>query len=673
MKKVLVIVFMLSSCFLFFALLSVYQEKDESDLYHLFDLKDRTSVNIEFQGDLSGLPYDVLADDLYALVKESGSAVIAESSDYSTKTFDMYVAYDGTLNELFDTTGLSDVKFDGTEKEIHFCSDAISAYSFPMINKEFHVNIYSFDQLGVSSGNGYLSFGIYGKDAEKDAEVIIENYAQYQPVIQDYSQAEYDYVRERDHSIRYYLFISIVLLFVIMLFYLSDHMKNISIYRLNGYSTLRICTTVFGKTVFFMWAGGLILLIMLFVIFVGFLNERSLLFLKSMLWGYCLLSVSLVPVIVLPVFLMGRLRLSSLLKGRSFNGVLSLVMFVLCFPVVLYCTAGLIPKAEALIGYTGKYIQLLQNRQWYDETLCFTGYTKDYMHLSTNYMDMSNATDDPAYLDAIDMVNAFEEAGAWYVSASEMYVENDMTIPVLIINENCFFDTGVKLNAYDTVNEHLKKGNAVILMNTTLYETNPVFANMLFEGLDNTNPVILDPSFEGMSVFGDTRADIVVILNNCTPMRNKTIFNHMYVHDMSLETVNKILATQGMEDMVDISDMEGEYKLYKQGNITVMTTIMREGFPLVLLLVVSIAGYHVLYRNANIREIAVKRLFGFTSIRMYYSYLLECMLFYVCAGFFLQEWKVLLPMLFHLFLVWILLYVEGKRISVPEMLKGEET
>ena len=91
MKKVLVTVFMLSSCFLFFALLSVYQEKDESDLYHLFGLKDRTSVNIEFQGDLSRLPYDVLADDLYALVKESGSAVIAESSDYSTKIFDMYV------------------------------------------------------------------------------------------------------------------------------------------------------------------------------------------------------------------------------------------------------------------------------------------------------------------------------------------------------------------------------------------------------------------------------------------------------------------------------------------------------------------------------------------------------------------------------------------------------
>ena len=648
MKKVLVIVFMLSSCFLFFALLSVYQEKDESDLYHLFDLKDRTSVNIEFQGDLSGLPYDVLADDLYALVKESGSAVIAESSDYSTKTFDMYVAYDGTLNELFDTTGLSDVKFDGTEKEIHFCSDAISAYSFPMINKEFHVNIYSFDQLGVSSGNGYLSFGIYGEDAAQIAEVIIENYAQYQPVIHDYSQAEYDYVTERDNSICYYLFISIVLLFVIMLFYLSDHMKNISIYRINGYSTLRICLTVFGKTVFFMWAGGLLL-------------------------GYCLLSFSLVPVIVLPVFLLGRLRLSSLLKGRSFNGVLSLVMFVLCFPVVLYCTAGLIPKAEALIGYTGKYIQLLQNRQWYEGTLYFNGYTKDYMHLSTNYMDMSNATDDPAYLEAIDMVNAFEEAGAWYVAASEMYVENDMTIPILIVNENCFLDTGARLNAYDTVNEHLKKGNAVILMNTTLYETNPVSANMLFEGLDNTTPVVLDHSFEGMSVFGDTRADIVVILKNGTPMRNKTIFNHLYVHDMSMEKVNEILAMQGMEDMADISEMEEEYKLYKQGNINVMKTIIREGFPLVLLLVVSGVAYHVLHRNANASEIAVKRLFGFASIRMYYSYLLECMLFYVCAGFFLQEWKVLLPMLFHLFLVWILLYVEGKRISVPEMLKGEET
>lgn len=672
MKKVLVTVFMLSSCFLFFALLSVYQEKDESDLYHLFGLKDTTNVNIEFQGDLSKLPFDALSDDVYALVKESDSAVISENSDYSSKTFDMYVAYDGNLNALFDTNGISDVKFDGAEKEIHFSSDGVSAYAFPMINKTFHVNIYSFDQLDASSGNGYLSFGIYGEDAADSAEIVMEKYAQYQPVIQDYSQAEYDYVTERDHSIRYYLFISVVLLFVIMLFYLSDHMKNISIYRLNGYSTLRICTTVFGKTIIFMWAGGLFLLLVLFTIFVGFLNERSLLCLKSMLWGYLLLSVSLVPVIVVPVFLMGRLRLSSLLKGRSFNAVLSLVMFVLCFPVVLYCTAGLIPKAEELINNADKYLQLLQNRQWYEDTLYFSGYTKEYMHLSTNYMDMSDETDDPAYLEEVDMVNAFEEAGAWYVSASTYYGKNDLEIPVLVINENCFYDTGVKLNAYDTVNEHLKEGDAVILMNTTLYETSPVSADMLFEGLDHTAPVVLDPSFNGMSIFGDTRADIVVIVKNGTPMRNKTIFNHLYVHDMSMEKVNELLAIQGKEDMIKISEMDDEYDLYKEGNIMVMTTILRESFPLVLLLGVSIVAYHVLDRNVNIREIAVRRLFGYSNIRMYYTYFLECMLFYVCAGLFLQEWKVLFPMVFHLFLVWFLLFVDRKRIGVAEMLKGEE-
>ena len=671
MKKVLITVFMLSSCFLFFALLSVYQEKDESDLYHLFGLKDKTNVNVEFQGDLSELSYDAVSDDMYALVKESDSAVIAEHSDYTTKTFDMYVAYDGSLNELFDTHGLSDVKFDGTEKEIHFSSDGAGEYSFPMINKEFHVNIYSFDQSG-SSGNGYFSFSIYGEDAEKDAEGIIEKYAQYQPVIQDYSQAEYDYIAERDHNIRYYLFISIVLLFVIMLFYLSDHMKDISIYRLNGYSTLRICTTVFGKTIIIMWAGGLFLLFVLFAIFVGFLNERSLLCLRSMLWGYCLLSLSLVPVIILPVFLMGRLRLSSLLKGRSFNAVLSLVMFVLCFPVVLYCTAGLIPKAEELISYAGKYIQLLQNRQWYEDTLYFSGYTKDYIHLSKNYMDMSDATDDPAYLEEVDTVNAFEEAGAWYMSASTYYGADDLDIPVLVINENCFYDTCIKLNAYDTVDKHLKDGNAVILMNTTLYETSPVSADMLFEGLDKTTPVVLDPSFEGMSVFGDTCAEIVVIVKNGTPMRNKTIFNHLYVHDMSSGKVNEILAMHGMDGMVEISEMEGEYNLYKEGNITVITTILRDSFPLVLLLVVSIAAYHVLYRNANIREIAVKRLFGYSNIRMYYTYLLECMLFYVCAEFFLKEWLVLFPMVFHLLLVWFLQVIEGKRISAAKMLKGEE-
>ena len=106
-------------------------------------------------------------------------------------------------------------------------------------------------------------------------------------------------------------------------------------------------------------------------------------------------------------------------------------------------------------------------------------------------------------------------------------------IPVLFINENCFYDTGNKLNAYDTVDEHLKDGIAVILMNPTLYETSPVSADMLFEGLDKTTPVVLDPSFEGMSVFGDTCAEIVVIVKNGTPMRNKTIFNHLYVHDMS--------------------------------------------------------------------------------------------------------------------------------------------
>lgn len=673
MKKVLITVFMLSSCFLFFALLSVYQEKDESDLYHLFGLKDTTNVNIEFQGDLSKLPFDALSDDVYALVKESDSAVISENSDYSSKTFDMYVAYDGNLNALFDTNGLSDVKFDGAEKEIHFSSDGVSAYAFPMINKTFHVNIYSFDQLDASSGNGYLSFGIYGEDAADSAEIVMEKYAQYQPVIQDYSQAEYDYVTERDHSIRYYLFISIVLLFVIMLFYLSDHMKDISIYRLNGYSTLRICTTVFGKTVVFMWAGGLILLFVLFAIFVGFLNERSLLCLKSMVWGYFLLSLSLIPVIVLPVFLMGRMRLSTVLKGRSFNGVLSLVMFVLCFPVVLYCTSGLIPKAEALISYAGQYIQLLQNRQWYNNTYYFSGYTRDYMHLSTNYMEMSDSADDPAYLEAIEMVNTFEEAGAWFVSSSTYYDIHDQEIPVMIINENCFHETGKKLKAYDTVTKYLDEGNAVVLMNTGQYETSPVSAGQLFEGLDHTTPVVLDTSFDGMGIFGDTRAEIVVVLKKGTPMRNKTIFNHLYVHDMSMEKVHELLAMHGMEKMVEISDMEGEYNLYRRGSVDVMQTILRESFPLVLLLGFTMLAYHVLYRNANRSEIAVKRLFGFTSIRMYYTYLLECMLFYVCAGLFLQEWKVFLPMLLHLFLVFVLLYVDRKQFSVAEMLKGEET
>lgn len=672
MKKVLVTVFMLSSCFLFFALLSVYQEKDESDLYHLFGLKNTTNVNIEFQGDLSELSFDALSDDVYALVKESASAVIAENSDYSSKTFDMYVAYDGSLNALFDTTGLADVKFDGAVKEIHFCSDGGSAYSFPMINKEFQVNIYSFDQFDASSGNGYLSFSIYGEDAAQAAEVLTEKYAQYQPVIQDYTQAEYDYVTERDHNIRYYLFISIVLLFVIMLFYLSDHMKDISIYRLNGYSTLRICTTVFGKTVVFMWTGELILLFVLFAIFVGFLNERSLLCLQSMLWGYFLLSLSLVPVIVLPVFLMGRMRLSTLLKGRSFNGVLSLVMFILCFPVVLYCTSGLIPKAEALISYAGQYLQLLQNIQWYEGTYYFRGYTKDYMHLSTNYMEMSDAADDPLYLEAIDMVNAFEEAGAWFVSSSTYYDTHDQEMPIMILNENCFHETGKKLKAYDTVTKYLDEGNAVVLMNTGLYETSPVSAGQLFEGLDHTTPVVLDASFDGMGIFGDTRAEIVVVLKNGTPMRNKTIFNHLYVHDMSMERVHELLAVHGMENMVEISDMEGEYNLYRKGSIDVMQTVLRESFPLVLLLGFTLLAYHVLYRNANRSEIAVKRLFGFASIRMYYTYLLECMLFYVCAGLFLQEWKVLLPMLLHLFLVWLLLFMDRKRISVAEMLKGEE-
>lgn len=672
MKKVLITVFMLSSFFLFFALLTIYQEKDESDLYHLFGLRDKTNVSIEFTGDLSGFSYDILSDDVYALVKESDSAVIAVNSDYSTKTFTMYVAYNGTLNDLFETNGLAEVQFDGTERNIHFSSDG-AELQFPMINKAFHVDIYSFDQYDASSGNGYFSLSFYGENATQIAEKITKKYGQYQPVIQNYTQAEYDYVTERDHRIRYYLYISITLLFIIMVFTLSDHMKDISIYRLNGYGTLRICATLFLKTMIFMWISGFILLAVLFLIFVGFLNDRSMMALRSMLWGYSLLSLSLIPVIVIPVYVMGKMSLVSLLKGRSFNTMISLVMFVLCFPVILYCTADLIPKGEVLIGNARQYMQLLQNKKWYDDTLCFAGYTKEYMHLSTNFVEMSSDTDDPAYQSAIDITNAFEEAGAWYVSSSSYYGADDERKEVLILNENSFIDTGKNLTAYDTVKNYLHQRSSVLLMNTYLYEADPVLPGQLYEGLDENTAVVLDPSFEGMSIFGDTRADIVVIVKNGTPMRNKTIFNHIYVHDMQLQKLNEMFAVHGMADMVEISDMEGEYILYRNSSIEVIKNILLESFPSILLLVFTAFSYHVLYRNANVGEIGVKRLFGYGKVRIYYTYIFECALFYICAGLFLQEYRVAYFGILHLCIVWILIYFDTKKLHLVSMLKGEET
>lgn len=303
---------------LLFIIVDLYSEKELSDAYHLYGLRDRESLTFTISSKISEINVDEYLADLMRIADEQYVVLISAKTDFRASQLRFYYHTQEHLHEEIS------LPLGRTEDSSIYTTESIpKSNALNLVNRNMKVEFYPFSAIADSDDQKYYPVTAYGShrsNLEGFKESFLGKYPHLVDSVDEMRGDQFDYQRNYRNQISLFFVLGIALFMIVSLFQVSDNLKAISILKMLGYRFLEITWRLLWKFVVeILLVEGVVSLLYLgsHNLFVGALPLNLV---RD--YGKALLMTNLSLGFVLAVLMMSvhLIRLPKLLKGMNYNG-----------------------------------------------------------------------------------------------------------------------------------------------------------------------------------------------------------------------------------------------------------------------------------------------------------------------------------------------------------------
>lgn len=627
MKKIIQALIILFSITSMFTLTSLYKENEIGKIIQTFGMRRFENTSLEYSGDFETADFKGFINVLMDTAKEYGATLIVEDFDRENFKYAYYIYSDTPIDQLFNIE-LSSYTFDDESDLLISTRESMDVdYRLKMLNKHYVVDFLSMSS--ISEESLVLLFDIY----HEDAQVLQEIKGIITELLPDGAAVFYDFVAEPyDIDSRMFtnmLFIDIIifsLLIISMLFFVSSRLKDISVYKLNGYSNIQILRKMLLKELVTAIIVGMVLSALYFYVTVGFINSDSMPILKDFVTYTVIFLIVLTVIIILINVLIYLMRLSSLLKGNNYNSHLASVIYIIKIVSVIFLLPLLLQKTPEMVDLVSRMNVKKFNSDILSRTLESKSFVYSIRDKEYHFGEWSHKTENQEYLNQQAMLKELQKLGAYYMGES-FYIG--------AVEDISFLDVDVNYLPYlpidqEAIYDELKKHDIVFLIDNEL--RNGEF-NFDYLVKDNTYSQIYVDLPEIVLNRQDNGFKMIAVNLLDSNRLSKTFFNNVYYTDIELEALEAVAERFGYKDMIDFSDIDLHISAYQSEINDLLFVIV-----LVYIVLVVIAfSFFFTYQRSNQQKINIKRLHGYSFLRIYAGFIIETIAAYLIPLFLLRN------------------------------------
>ncbi|MBQ1506000.1 MAG: hypothetical protein IIZ48_04430, partial [Erysipelotrichales bacterium] len=629
-------------------------------------------------GNMSGFEVDEFIQNVYRYCNSEDVSVIFYITDIDKKTYYEYIASSQSLSSLYGLTGKTDDTFSDINSTITVTNHKNDVVHFDCFHTDWDVQYISFNQFSrkVMPPGTYLLFHLLVDDiriGNKVALELVQQYKSYGLTILDMShQTETDYKSEIQQKLLISLLFLIGILVVLFLFYLSDQLKNITVYKLNGYEGISVFWGLIGRELLQAAFVSVLAAIVLYVTLIGFFSNAAYEFIRVIIFGF--ISIYAIIILLTLVFSLEirSFSLSSMLKGKNANNQISFAAYVLKFVISMITIPLILSHYSCFSEYWEAYQLIHKYERLYKDTYRVVAYASDYSYLNAMYSEWSDQTEDPQYLKEIALVDSFVDSGAYYAEPGQISLYPE-SIGCSVVNLNYFINEFPESKEKEIIIQKVKNGKTVFVLSNQYGDSLENALKNIGTIIPIDEPMISEMNFR-LPMFADIEmeAEALQVIPNGEPLKDKVITRFFFLKGFTPERIEEILSQNGMGGMLVYQKVLDDTTLPYIRWLILEQVLWIAAYS--FLLVLNAYSFFITYRNANRKKTAVQTLHGYRFFQLYWDYLLEAFLIYVPVVIFYKQpvWEVIVIAVIVEIVCMIPAFIKARKTGLVSLLKAEE-
>lgn len=562
MKKRFILSYFLLTLFFFVSFLFMTKEKDKSNVYNLFDFYQSKTVNsIILNKEYKPSEISDLLKNLESYGKSNNAKFILNNYIFDdngevTKIV-YYIAADKEyINNEILTFINKDIDLDKTY--ISSIRDENAQY-LHLFTDEIDVEIHKFSD--ILTQDNLISSIHYFADSIKEKEQIESDLTTgYSKYIDSYgiSNTEfYDIDKDLIRTMIYYSIVCFILFALVNIFIISKKLKDLSIYRLNGYRTRRIIFELFKTNILVIFICSLILPIIYYILMINEYDYRSIRFLLDY-YKYIILFNCLYIISLLFVYnLVRKLSVSMLMKKYNFNNIILRNTFMIGIILIIPLSTILNPTLRELVNEKRySLVNLINMNRAYKDIIISNGFKSDSRDLSFNQKsavaNVKNENNDKH----IDIYNKFESENLIYKYQYSLLInDNEEEFYTTFVNKKLLSDLKF-MNNKKEININFEPNSLYLFFNKNDFNKD-LWTNYTDDYYDKIFFVVYDE-------FRDLGFDIFQYTSNLFPViaystldgypNYKTVESDTIFINTDKQNIENILSEYDFQDKIFLSE-----------------------------------------------------------------------------------------------------------------------
>lgn len=679
MKKIFFLFIICTNILIFLNVYGIYQEKEVSDSYNLFGYKDgKYYETIIFHNSLKDVDPNQFIQELNSLVGNYDVMIYTSEESYEEKYQNYYIGYNGSIKNAFGLLTSRDLIFNENQQLFYSNHELKDCTKFFSLNSKFKLNIFPLNEL-LNIPNGYISqYTIVAKNndiLENIKEVLVNKYEIHFKEFIKYENDTLNVKQTLFTKLKFPIVISVVISSLILLIYIEKSSLKIGIMKLHGFSNFCIYIKIFSSIILIILVGIPFTLLTCFFVSVGIINDVSKLFLFDLMrWGF-FQGAALIIVLIVYFAVIVISSYSALLKSSksaklllSVNFVVKVICLVVVMPILYSAVMELNVNIKTLIE--GNRIISNTDSIQYSKNF-IKGYEYDGYDLAKYYGgDFDEYYD--VYQEAYEQLN---HAGAFYFNDNAIIMDNGESIPLCSINLNYLENFPIK-----------DEGNKVVDFNAYLVDVllciPEKYQNLNLEQYISLNENSYDIcyisnkqdylNFSLATTYKvNSNSPCFLVYSNQAKRIDKSPFLGVYFNG---DFNNQL--TPYFKDKTAVMDLHERVDIVNQNALDESYDNLEIVISILILLLLTSIEYCYLYFKSNSSSLAIKKLHGYSYVRLYMDIFMEnamvfILLFIICIMQKMRVLPIVILMIFDFIILSTYINVYEKR-NIKKILKGGE-
>ena len=646
---------------LFINLFFVFREKDISNFFNNFEYFDNVeNENGYINFESTDFEKKKLINILKELSHEENIAFMISNNirenDEIVKFDNYYIGSEENLLKLLPKK--SRIDFDNFNKGMYLSNRGNSTTQKILTFYEVEYNIYPIDKIFEEEFEIYTIEFYHNKNESEINNKIKNEMSEFNIQIDKFDREEYNINAGIINNIIKILIIMFVLSIVSSIFFISDNIKTIGVYRLNGIKKRDIWRKIYSKYQILSIGLSIIIPITGFLIIFNTISGRLTYPLLIIILAGILLSLLNFIVSIFFINVISKLRLSEIVKGRNINQKLTTFAYILVIitgivimPVI---NENITRLAEGVSYLTEKYFSIDNHSKY-----------------STINIDKYIDNDEikQKVLDEIDSINAiilFEPSSIFSPD-----LNRDNRYLAFFVNEKYLNNQVFRLDN-ESIDINSDK-DVVILMDKETFKLEQwTIEQFVFDGGKTAEIKLYDKvSFENYS------DETVNRYHNSKPIfiydkENKNLNNQrLIVESNKVEDIEKIFNNYGIIQNIPIVNGKDSINLIIKNAFSYFGIILVSIMPFLITFFVVTNSFSELLIITNEKKWTIKRIFGYSKLKIYLDIFIDFSIIsfvILLSGYIFSNisFYSILTIIIIVIIIYIITLIKIRKISISK-------